>query len=94
MRSSEAVSRSPGLTSAKGLLLHLAAMGRAADACTRLCSKSRARITPRRTGLAYGRCWNRTGTRARGEGVWNHDLPKPRGREGWQAVHRKELWHA
>ena len=63
MRSSEAVSRSPGLTSAKGLLLHLVDMGRAADVCTRLGSQSRARITPRRTGPAHGRCWSRTGTR-------------------------------
>ena len=25
------------------------------------------------------------------KGVWSRDLLKPRGGEGWQAVHRKEL---
>ena len=39
-------------------------------------------------GAAQGTC------AARGEGVWSHNLPKPRSGEGWQAVHRKELWHA
>ena len=43
MRSSEVGSHSPEITSTKGILLYLVDMDRAADACTRLCEKNRAR---------------------------------------------------
>ena len=94
MRPSEAVSRSSGIPSTKGMLRHLVARDRAADACTRLCSQRQGQDHTTQDKASARTVLEPRRSRAHeGEGVWRHALPKPRGSEGWQAVPRKERWH-